>query len=108
MVEDVDSVGGHIGFCKACVHGKQHRFPFPQSGKCTRHKLDLVHSNVCGPLPVSFKGLRYFIMFCNDNTCEVWIYFMHTKSEAYSKFREFKALIELQTGLKIKVFHLTV
>jgi hypothetical protein len=29
---------------------------------------------------------------------------MHTKLEAYSKFREFKALVELQTGLKIKVF----
>ena len=29
---------------------------------------------------------------------------MCTKGEAYAKFREFKALIELQTGLKIKVF----
>ena len=104
MVEDVDSVGGCIEFCEACVHGKQHRFHFPQSGKHACHKLDLVHSNVCGPLPVSFKGFCYFITFCDDNTRKVWIYFMRTKSEAYSKFREFKALVELQTGLKIKVF----
>ena len=104
MVEDIDSVGGRIHFCEACVHGKQHRFPFPPSNKCARHKLDLIHSDVCGPLPVSFKEYRYFITFCDDNTHEVWIYFMRTKSEAYSKFREFKALVELQTGLKIKVF----
>ena len=30
---------------------------------------------------------------------------MCTKGEAYTKFQEFKALVELQTGLKIKVFH---
>jgi GAG-pre-integrase domain len=31
MAEDVESVGGRIDFCEACIHGKQHRFPFPPS-----------------------------------------------------------------------------
>ena len=48
--------------------------------------------------------MHFFIVFCDDNTRKVWIYFMRTKGEAYAKFREFKALVELQTGLKIKVF----
>ena len=30
---------------------------------------------------------------------------MCTKGEAYAKFWEFKALVKLQTSLKIKVFH---
>jgi len=76
----------------------------PHSNKRARHKLDLIHSDVCGPLPISIGGMRYFIVFCDDNTRKVWIYFMRTKGEAYTKFREFKALVELQTGLKIKVF----
>ena len=36
MVDGVTSMGGSIKFCKACVHGKQHRFPFSLSSKCAR------------------------------------------------------------------------
>ena len=36
MVDGVTSVGGCIEFCEACVHGKQHRLPFPPSNKCAR------------------------------------------------------------------------
>jgi transposase InsO family protein len=104
MVHGVKSVGGRIELCEACINGKQHRDPFPHSNKRARHKLDLIHSDVCGPLPISIGGMRFFIVFCDDNTRKVWIYFMRTKGEAYAKFREFKALVELQTGLKIKVF----
>jgi len=103
MAEGVESVGGCIDFCKACVHGKQHRFPFPPSGKHAQRKLDLIHSDVCGPLPHSIGGMHYFITFIDDHTRKVWIYPMRSKSEAYAKFREFKAAVELQTGSHIKV-----
>ena len=104
MVHGVKSVGGHIELCEACINGKQHKDPFPHSNKHARHKLDLIHSDMCGPLPISIGGMRFFIVFCDDNICKVWIYFMWTKGEAYAKFQEFKALVKLQTGLKIKVF----
>ncbi|KIK59205.1 hypothetical protein GYMLUDRAFT_169923, partial [Collybiopsis luxurians FD-317 M1] len=53
MVKGIDSVGGHIEFCESCVAGRQHVYPFPSSNKRACHKLDLVHSDVCGPLPPS-------------------------------------------------------
>jgi len=53
MVDGIESVGGHVDLCEACIHGKQNRHPFPSSNKKARHKLDLVHSDVCGPLPSS-------------------------------------------------------
>ena len=87
MVDGVTSVGGHIEFCEACVHGKQHRLPFPPSNKHARQKLDLIHSDVCGPLPISIGGKRYFITFIDDRTSKGWIYFMAKKSEAYTMFR---------------------
>jgi transposase InsO family protein len=71
--------------------------------KRARHKLDLVHSDVCGPFPFSIGGMHYFITFTDDHTCKVYLYFMRRKSEAYKKFREFKVEVELQTRRKIKV-----
>jgi hypothetical protein len=103
MVEGVESVGGHIDFCKPCIHGKQHRFSFPPSQKCAQRKLDLVHSDVCGPLPFSIRGMRYFITFIDDHTQKLWLYPICLKSDAFKKFCKFKALVELQTGLHIKV-----
>jgi transposase InsO family protein len=34
---------------------------------------------------------------------KTWIYFMKTKDEVFSRFQEFKALVENQTGKKMKV-----
>lgn len=105
MVTGIDEVGGRIEFCESCTAGKQHVFPFPSSNKRARRKLDLVHSDVCGPLPNSINGgYRYFITFIDDNTHHCWVYFLHHKSEAYRCFREWKAMVELETGLKLKVF----
>lgn len=103
MVVGVDKVEGRIVLCEACIHGKQHRFPFPLSNKKARHKLDLIHSDVCGPLPLSIGGKRYFITFIDDNTRYLWIYLIRHKSEAYHKFKEFKVMVENQSGLRIKV-----
>jgi hypothetical protein len=55
-------------WCESCVHGKQHRQPFPKSN-ATRAKdlLEIVHSDVCGPINLpSFTGYRYFITFIDD------------------------------------------
>ena len=104
MVEGVDSVGGTIEFCKSCAHGKQHRDPFPNSEKCTQHKLDLIHSDVCGPFPLSIRGYKYFITFTDDNSRHTWVFFLKKKSEALATFKTWKAQVELMTGLKVKVF----
>ena len=76
MVHGVKSVGGHIELCEAYINGKEHRDPFPHSNKHAQHKLDLIHSDMCGPLPISIGGMCFFIIFCDDNMCKVWIYFM--------------------------------
>jgi len=65
--------------------------------------LDLVHSNVFGLINVpSLSKSVYFVSFINDYSRRTWIYFLRSKSEVYSKFKEFKAFAENQTGKKIK------
>ena len=54
--------------CEKCIVSKQHRDNFPK-GKSWRAKkvLELVHSNLCGPIkPTSNGGNRYFISFIDD------------------------------------------
>jgi len=53
-----------------CVVSKQHCFQFSQ-GKSWRakHVLELVHSDICGPInPYSNGGKRYLIPFIDDFT----------------------------------------
>ena len=97
-------MGGRLEFCESCAHGKQHRHPFPPSLKQARHILDLIHSDVCGPFPVSIGGYRYFILFIDDHSQYVWVYFLKKKSEASRIFKAWKAQVELATGLKVKVY----
>ena len=48
--------------CEGCIMGKHNRSPFPKkSSRVTKKPLELVHSDVCGPISVeSIGGSRYF------------------------------------------------
>ena len=44
----------------------------------------------------------YFVIFINDFSKKVWVYFMRHKSETFAKFKLWKASVENQTGKKVK------
>ena len=74
---------------------KLHKVPFPKEGR-TRAAvpLGLVHSDVCGPMSTqSVSGARYFLIFVDDKTHYVWVYFLKYKSEVFSNFLERKSLV---------------
>lgn len=55
------------GHCKPCMRGKQHRAPFKPSSSKTERPLALVHTDVCGPLPLpSLGGNLYFVTLLDD------------------------------------------
>lgn len=91
-------------FCENCVYGKQNRVSFPSGGKRTKQILELVHSDVFGPVKVPSLGKSvYYVSFIDDFSRNKWIYFLKKKSEVFDRFKEFKALVENQTEKKIKV-----
>jgi transposase InsO family protein len=51
----------------------------------------------------SILGSMYYVSFIDDFSCKTWIYFLKTKDEVFSRFQEFKALVENQIGKRIKV-----
>ena len=50
----------------------------------------------------SFSGARYFITFIDDHSRHMFVYFLHSKDQALNAFKEFKALVENETGRTIK------
>ena len=67
--------------------------------------MEIIHSNVCGPMSSnSLRGYAYYVSFIDDFSRNTWVYFMKNKDEVFSKFKEFKALIENHTEKKIKTF----
>lgn len=92
-----------LGFCQACVEGKKSRDPFPAGEIQTTERLQLVHSDVCGPMQTaSFGGARYFVTLIDDYSRCVKVYCIRSKDQVFEKFREFEALVTNETGQKIK------
>ena len=93
----------HEGNCKGCARGKNIKNPFPKSETKTKGTLELIHSNVCRPIPsISLSGYEYYVTFIDDYSRKTWIYFLKNKSEVFGKFKEFKALIENHSERIIK------
>jgi transposase InsO family protein len=92
--------------CEGCIEGKQQRLPFAGEGATRATKvLEIVHSDVCGPMKTtSMGGCKYFVTFIDDFSRKIWLYPIKAKSECFEKFKEFKTLVENQSELKIKVF----
>ena len=77
---------------------------FPSGGKRAKHILELVDSDVFGPMKVPSLGKSmYYVSFIDDFSRSTWICFLKKKSEVCDRFKEFKALVENQTEKKIKV-----
>ena len=84
--------------------GKNIKNPFSKSDSKEEGILELIHSDVCGPMPsTSLSGYVYYVSFINDYSRKTWVYFLKSKDEVFGKFKEFKALIENLSKRKIKI-----
>ena len=109
MVTGMDLVvkdGEEVGVCHGCTLGKARRFSFPKKSECkTTKPLQLIHSDLCGPMHIpSVGGSRYFVTYTDDYSRYVSVYMLKTKDEAYDKFVEYVELVENQLDLKVKKF----
>lgn len=88
---------------EACLLGKMTKAPFTGHGKRATVRLELIHSDVCGPMrSMARGGYFYFITFTDDFSRYGYVYHLKNKSEAFEKFKEYKAEAEKQTGESIK------
>lgn len=100
LVQGLSVLKSSSTMCIDCVAGKQRHDPFQnKSVRRASRPLQLVHSDICGPITSeSNSHKRYFITCIDDYSRMMWIYFLHAKSEALDAFKKFKILVEKEVG----------
>jgi hypothetical protein len=84
--------------CEACIEGKHQRTSFPK-GEATRASklLELLHSDVCGPMMTTSRGgAQYFVTFIDDFLRKTHV--LKAKGEVFDKFKAYKALVEIKSA----------
>ncbi|KAL0457635.1 UNVERIFIED_CONTAM: Retrovirus-related Pol polyprotein from transposon TNT 1-94 [Sesamum latifolium] len=90
--------------CEPCMAGKACRKPFGKAKRAT-HPLELVHSDICGPMNVRARhGAFYFLTFIDDYSRYGSVYLLSHRSEALDCFKRFLAEVENQREVNLKVF----
>ena len=57
--------------------------------------LQLIHLDLMGPTKIpSYSGFQYAMIMVDDFSRFTWVYFLQQKSEAFSKFIQFKWQVE--------------
>jgi transposase InsO family protein len=91
-------------FCEHCVYGKKNQIRFPFVATRVEGILQLVHSDLFGPVSVPLLGKSvYYVSLIDDFSRNTWINLFRKKSEVFDIFKEFKALVENQIEKQIKV-----
>ena len=90
--------------CEPCIAGKQHRVVNKSATSRATKPLELVHTDVHGPMPVqTCEGYKYWICFVDDATRLVAITPLKRKSDAFEAFKVYKTTMENQTVLNCMI-----
>jgi transposase InsO family protein len=101
---DSDDPIPHI--CVPCVHGKQHRDPFPaKASHRSKTPFERIHSDLHEVPCFTSSGYCYWLTFIDDCSRYAWIYLLKRKSKVFDVFKLFKAMVEKQYVTVIRFFH---
>lgn len=90
--------------CVVCIKGKQTRASFKEPGHRAKGLLEVIHSDVMGPLRTkSFSGNRFILTFVDDYSRKVFVVPMKSKADVFEEFKRFKTFSEKQCDTKIKI-----
>src|SRR3954447_17225674 len=92
-----------LDISEACLMRKMTKPPFTGVMERATELLEIIHTDVCGPMSVASRGgYRYVLTFTDDLCRYGYIYLMKHKSETFEKFKEFQSEVENQRNKKIK------
>jgi hypothetical protein len=87
--------------CEGCVHGKIVRPPFSTSESRAKSTLNLIHTDLCGPMGVDGQK-KYMMVIVDDRTRYTWVYFLERKSDALECFKHWLVRVERLTEKTLK------
>lgn len=75
--------------CEICIRGKMTKSPFPKKSERKSDILEIIHSDVCGPMRTESLGKsRYFVTFIDDASRWCEICFIRRKDEVFQAFKK--------------------
>lgn len=87
-------VSANNEICEVCVKSKQKCFPYRSKSSRSGRVLELIHTDVCGPLtPMSYNKKRYFVTFVDDYSRFVMVYVIKSKDEVFKCFMDYEAKV---------------
>ena len=98
-VDGASEIHDHEFFCEPCTFGKTRKQPHHLSYNKPRTATagHTFHVDLCGPMAVESMGHhRYFMLFKDEYSGYMLIFYMKEKSESYAVLQEFLNLIESQ------------
>ena len=82
MTYGLQDIQEQKNICEACQLEKQTRVVFPDNAFRALSKLQLIHTDVCGPMHnESLNGSKYFLLFIDDYSRFCWVYFLKSKTD---------------------------
>jgi hypothetical protein len=87
--------------CGACQRVKSHQLSFSVSSSVSKAPLELIFSDVWGPVPMSVGKFKYYVSFIDNYRKFAWVYLLKNKSDVFQKFHDFQQLVERQFNTKI-------
>ncbi|GJV20865.1 retrovirus-related pol polyprotein from transposon TNT 1-94 [Tanacetum coccineum] len=88
--------------CIECIKGKFVK-TIKKGSTRSKHLLEIIHTDICGPFINDIGGHKYFITFIDDYSRYTYVYLIKEKSESLDVFKVFKAEVENQLNRKIKI-----
>lgn len=96
-----------LSFCEGCVFGRMTRKPYKLAKRKDCEPGEIIHSDLCGPLPVeSISKARYILVLKDEASRFRRVFFLQAKDKALDYFKEF--LNEVRAEFKCQqLIHMT-
>ena len=103
MADEFKTANKAEELCEPCTLGKHHRSPFPPSSSKTQRPLALLHTDVCGPLPVTSRGgNNYFVTILDDYSKLSLVLPIAHKSDTTPATKETITFLENQADCRVQ------
>ena len=87
--------------CEPCLMGKITKTPFSGTMERATDLLEIIHTDVCGPMSVEARGgHRYFLTFTDDLSRYGYIYLMKHKFETFESSKNFRVKWKIIVTIK--------
>jgi len=98
---DIDESTVAPPLCHGCELGKSTRQPFPGSAKKAHRILEIVHSDLAGPMQSdSLQGSKYTATFVDDYSRHTVVYYLRSKDQFVTALKQFLSWAETQRPIR--------